>query len=163
MFESLTPIQKTALAAGVPLVGLAVLWNNRRGAPVPEAEAPVAEPPAGVLPAGQVASTDAIGTGTLAQWSTLLTDSMSGLSTRIADLETKGSTPPPPAPKPPANTVHQTMTKAGETVNAVATRLRAAGQLTADGRPLTAAWLIHTNKLKATGTTVLKTGTILSY
>lgn len=162
MFESLTPIQKTALAAGVPLVGLAVLWNNRRGAPEPEPETPTAEPPAGVLPAGQVPSTDAIGTGTLAQWSTLLTDSMSGLSTRISDLETKGSTPPATV-KQPANTVHSTMTKAGESVNAVATRLRAAGQLTADGRPLTAAWLIHLNKLKATGTTVLKAGTILAY
>ena len=164
MLEQLTTTQKTALAVGVPVVGLAVLWNRRNGAPAEAAPndtpAEDAAAPAGVIP-GYVASTDAIGTGTLASYFTTLTESIAGLNERTSDLENKPATTPGPRPVP--NTVHQTYVLAGETPNAIAIRLRNAGARTAAGQPITAVYLIRFNHWDTSATAKRWPGELVSY
>lgn len=100
IWNQLSRPQQLLLALGVPLVAIAALVVSRRQQAAPEPEPDVtAEPPVGVLP-GYVPTTDAIGTGTLADWTTNFTAALGDLSQQIAELETSPSTTPPATPSP---------------------------------------------------------------
>jgi hypothetical protein len=143
--DSLTPAQRTALYVGIPVVGGAVIISTMRKPAEPE-PVPEAEPPAGTMP-GYMPTTDAIGTGTIAEWANLFTEGYEGLSGRIEDLETKAAT----TPGVPKFTVKATYALSGESANDVAIRLRSGGQKTADGRSITADYLIRFNQIRSRG------------
>lgn len=145
--DQLTTGQKTALAVGIPVVAGAVIVSTLRRPADPEPAAEAA-PPAGTIDGYDMPTTDAIGTGTLAGWAELFTDGLTGMSTRIDQLETAQANNPKPLPK---YTVLQTYARQGESANDVAIRLRAAGAKTADGRPLTASYLIAFNQIRSNG------------
>lgn len=145
--DNLSPGARQALLVGAPIVAVFAFMaarSNSSSEPVDE-EAPTAAMPAGLTPEY---STDAIGTGQLASFESSITDRLNALTTVIQDSVNK-----------PANTVTgpnstnkggTTYARANENAATVATRLRAAGRYTVDGRPITSAWIVHKNRA-ATG------------
>lgn len=150
--DSLSPAARQGLMIGVPIVAVFAFMaarSNNASEPVDE-EAPSAAMPAGLTPEY---STDAIGTGQLASFESSITDRLNALTTIISDTVNK-----------PANTVTGpnatnkggiTYARANENAATVATRLRAAGRYTVDGRAITSDWIVHKNRA-ATGGSVSK-------
>lgn len=150
--QNLTPMQRTALYIGVPLVALAVLVSSRRSAAAPEPDpnsTAAADPPAGTLP-GYAAGTDPgntgiIDAGSFASYIEDFTGELTNITRRITDLETS---PTSTVTKEPPGTIHFYAVAAGDTAASVATKLRAAGAKTADGRAITSDYLIRFNQLR---------------
>ena len=178
-WDELSGTQKLAIGAGVPAVGLAVLVGRLRPQPEPPAEddqtlsdgSPLHA--AGYL-AAYAPSTDAIGTGALSGFVTMLTDALGGISDRLDSLETGQPSPTPTTPTTPTTPVRAfKMTTAtrtgdgdGETLAEVANRIRGPWlqtTTTPDGRPLTAAWLAAVNHLDVTTSRPLRIGTPIRY
>ena len=101
--DGLPPSQRTALLIGVPVVAIAAIVTAMRPAPEPAPEPDEALPPEGTIPGAMMPTTDAIGTGTLAEWANQWAEILSGLTGRVTDLEERPQATPPPASTTPAN------------------------------------------------------------
>lgn len=121
--DQFTPAQQKAVMIGAPVVGVfALISHFRKPAAAPAAPTgTVGDPAALVGGTGSIGSvmpsTDAIGTGQLADFESSLTGLLNGLSVQVQD-QTNLLTTPPPAPPPPPTTPAPAPTPAAETAPA---------------------------------------------
>jgi hypothetical protein len=167
-YRNLPPnTRRLVLAGGAGLAALVVLRGRSGAGDTSDAATDSAGAVDGLAYGGIPTTFDmgAIGVDQLmdfeADWATDLADAFD----RIRELEERPQNTS--YPRPPANTVQQTFVMTvngkGETPNAIAVRLRKAGQRTADGRDLTASYLIRFNQWKTAATAPRWPGEIVNY
>lgn len=157
-FRQLPTGARTAIAAIGGLVAVYVLARGRSRGEAPET------PPADIGTAPTVGTgplgfdTDVIGSGEIMSILGDQAKELAGLTEALANWDK----PQGKAPTVP-HTVNETYVLAGETPNAIASRLRKAGAKTASGQPITAGYLIHFNRIKVSPTTRLYPGMRIAY
>lgn len=153
-FRQLPQGARMAVLALAGIAGVYVLARGR-SAPEPPPEADGEGVQAGTAPL--TFDTDVLGAGEIMSILGDQAKELAGLTEALNNWDQ------PQGTSTPAHTVRFTYVLDGETPNAIASRLRAAGQKTASGKPLTAAYLISFNKIKVRPTTKLFPGMRIAY
>ena len=152
-FRQLPQNARMAVLAVAGIAGVYVLARGRRAPEPVEADGEGVQ--AGTAPL--TFDTDVIGSGEIMSILGDLNKEVAGLTQAVDAWDQ------PQGTSAPAHTVRMTYVLPGETPNAIAIRLRAAGQKTASGKPLTAGYLISFNKIKVAPTTKLFPGMTINY
>lgn len=171
VLDRFTPGQRTALMVGVPSVAGLVLIQKLRGgtAPAAEPDPAAAADPTGTITGTYMPSTDAIGTGELSSIVSGITDTLTGLTQAVSDLENKSANTVPPATTTTTRAYRYTTVAApyglGENLNQVAVRIRNVLGVTktVHGQPLTASYLASVNNLAVSVTKALPRNTRIRY